>query len=187
MKTNRLGGGMGFVWMLAAIVAGASGCGGTSDEQRIAALCEEMCDCNGGCSDGERTDCTNGGESLRDEASAAGCSDTWNEYILCLDENMTCGPTGPDPGPCLSIAEELDTCQDLAQSPCEDLSATIQGLYEECGLAPPDLPADCTAAAQTELECKVGCQAEPSCHVLTGEDAEGKATFDACYSACDGG
>lgn len=186
MKSKKLGAGVGFVWMLGALFAWASGCGPT-DEERIAALCDEMCDCRGGCSDSARTDCQNGGESLRDDSEDAGCRDTWEEYIVCLEGDMTCVEGQPNPGSCVTVLQDLVLCQSAAKSPCEDPSAAITGFYEECGVDPPALPSDCTEASQAELECKVSCQNEPSCEVLTGEDAAGKAAYDDCFAACEGG
>lgn len=113
MKSKKLGAGVGLVWMLGALFAWASGCGPT-DEERIAALCDEMCDCRGGCSDSARTDCLNGGESLRDDSEDAGCRDTWEEYIVCLEGNMTCVEGQPNPGSCVTVLQDLVS---IARSP----------------------------------------------------------------------
>lgn len=192
MKNLRLGGWLAVVSALVGMVAAGSGCDGDGDPKEetgptIAAICDAMCECKEGCSESEHADCVAGGEDLRDDAKAAGCGEIWEEYILCLEDGMTCGPSGPEPGSCISSLNELTACEDAAEGPCEDLLTAIYGYHEECGAAPPDLPAECSEDSEKELKCKASCQTESDCAALSGEDAEGKAAFDACYASCDGG
>ena len=190
MKTIWLGARMGFVCALGALAFAMSGCDGDDDPEptgpSIDALCDEMCECRGGCSESEKTDCVNGGEDLKKEADGAGCGDTWDEYLVCLDENMTCGANGPEPGSCISILEELETCTEPQLNPCQDLQQTIDGFYNECGVGTIDTPQDtCEPDTQSGLECRLGCLSGSSCPAIAEEDAALAAELQGCISACE--
>ncbi len=167
-----------------------SGCDGGDPEEdtgpSIAAICDAMCECRGGCSESEKTDCVNGGESLEKEADAAGCGDTWDEYLVCLDDNMVCGANGPEPGSCTSLMEELDVCTEPELTVCQAIQQDIDGIYNECGVATLEpTEGDCDSATQALLECRVGCVSGASCPAISEEDAALAAELQGCLSACE--
>lgn len=191
---ERIKGGLwGVVVCALGAAAGALGCGGpvppsmqsTTDAQRIAAICDAMCDCKG-CSESEAQDCVNGGESQQADAAAAGCASLWEDYAICLDEHLVCDAGSPMPGQCASRLADLDLCVEAGKPACDDLRTQVTGYFEECGVGAPEMPATCSGADQQLLECKVACLSPPhSCDAITGVDAEGKKQIDDCLGACE--
>lgn len=78
-----------------------AGCGGAS----IADICQRACECVGNC-DTQQDECERNGEAYEELASELGCSDSWDAYVSCLDENLVCTDGEVNEGAC---SAELST------------------------------------------------------------------------------
>lgn len=191
MKKSWLVARLGLVGIFGAAAAATGGCGGDGDPNptgpSIAAICEKMCECKDGCSESEQKDCVEEGERLEKKSDEGGCPDTWVEYKECLDENMVCTASGPDPASCEVLTQELGACWVKTEDACEDLAADVNGFYQQCGVAQTPTPiAECTDARITLLNCRLGCLTEASsCDAISEEDPEGAAVLNQCLSGCE--
>ncbi|MEZ4300616.1 MAG: hypothetical protein R3B70_37105 [Polyangiaceae bacterium] len=74
-------------------------------------MCEQFCACGQECVESSRALCIEGGKEQQERAETAGCADTFDAYLTCLDENFECTGGGPQlPPECESLADEISTC-----------------------------------------------------------------------------
>lgn len=103
---------IGLTSLLGAIFV-VPGCGGDVEPPgaTIEDVCEQFCSCGQTCGESARADCIRSGEEQQDLAVAGGCSDTFDEYLQCLNDNLDCNGGGSQlPPACNAIFEEVMQC-----------------------------------------------------------------------------
>lgn len=60
-------------------------CGGASIDE----VCQRACECQGDC-DTQKAVCEANGNAFEQLSDEVGCRDSWDAYLSCLDENLTC-------------------------------------------------------------------------------------------------
>lgn len=61
------------------------GCGGASIEE----VCQRSCECLGNC-ETQQSECEASGKAFEELSDDLGCRDSWDAYLSCLDESLTC-------------------------------------------------------------------------------------------------
>src|SRR5690242_7249809 len=99
-----------------AVALGPAGCGPSSGS-----LCNKVCDCTG-CSEVEQDDCVDTLDDARKAASKKGCGDKYDDYLSCIDGELTCVEDHLDADGCELEAEEVGECMNgsLATLPGAD-------------------------------------------------------------------
>ncbi len=65
---------------------GLSACGGGAS---IEDICQRSCECLGNC-ETQQAECEANGKAYEKLSDELGCRDAWDDYVSCLDENLTC-------------------------------------------------------------------------------------------------
>ena len=73
--------GLGLLCPLFAVM----GCGGATIEE----LCQRSCECLDNC-DTQQESCEKNGKAFEKLSDENGCRDSWDAYVSCLDEELTC-------------------------------------------------------------------------------------------------
>jgi hypothetical protein len=100
---------------------GGAGCGGS-----IAAICEEMCDCEG-CSEDELDECIDEGEDIERLADNEGCEDQFDEFVACTDDEAVCRGDDFEADGCEQELDDLDDCVDDPEVASDDSAETGSG------------------------------------------------------------
>jgi hypothetical protein len=130
-------------------------CGGAS----ISDVCERAAECEGYTQ--ERVDdCIEEGEKLERAADNAGCGDTWDDYVDCIDANLVCEDGDAEVDGCDAEEKALTQCG-TTTSPPEDDGA--------CGFTCPESGCVCDFGPATGQACcdsnSMTCEIE-SCDTL---------------------
>ncbi len=72
-----------------------AGCGGASIED----VCQRSCECLDNC-DTQQSQCEASGKAFEELSDELGCRDSWDAYLSCLDENLTCDNGSVDDSAC---------------------------------------------------------------------------------------
>lgn len=82
---------------------------------------------------------------------------------------------------CVSACNQPDT-------PCEETSAEVRQILEECGVSfhdyPDDLGSPCTEQLRGIYDCYLECYREASCEAILSEDQVGLKALRACREDC---
>lgn len=80
------------------------------------------------------------------------------------------------------------TACEQAETPCEQTSAEVRGILQECGVRFEDYPANlgspCTDTLQNIYGCYLDCYQEASCEAILFEDEAGYLAFNECRRSC---
>ncbi len=169
---GRLVGGVGFAAWGFAVMSSMAACGTTS-----ASLCDRVCECMG-CSESERTSCV---DDLDDAAKAAGdqgCEDTYDEYLGCIDDQLTC----------VGDRVEADGCDAEAQAFAECTNGAFPGFGDPCSVLSDRFAAcDGGSTGQVgEAQCTQAQQVCAACFLSSGKDlcTELLDIANDCVDAC---
>ena len=91
-----------------------AGCGPS-----LSGLCEDKCECTGGCSDRDAELCVDNLEDAELSAEYEGCEDQFDEAISCIDDEFVCDGDNVDISGCSRPLENLRKCAGL------DVSAAV--------------------------------------------------------------
>ncbi|MCA9621314.1 MAG: hypothetical protein KC731_19965 [Myxococcales bacterium] len=162
-------------------------CGGASPT----ALCDRVCDCTG-CSDSERDDCVDTLDDAQRRAENAGCGDAYDDYLSCIDGELTCLDGKVDADGCESEAEAVADCGGGivggVGNACEAAANRIIAKFDSCGIDTSGSSggggAECSAALGAQAQCLADCVEATSCATLQGTDQAGLQEYSSCVAAC---
>jgi hypothetical protein len=89
---------------LAVALCLTAGCGGGS------ALCDQVCDCTGDCSDNDREECYDDIDDAQREADAEECGSEYDDYISCLNSEFECRDGRVDADGCGPERDDVQDC-----------------------------------------------------------------------------
>jgi hypothetical protein len=136
----------------------APGCGGPS----IGAYCDKACECVG-CNDKQRDECTDAVGDAKKKAEDDGCSDQFNDYLSCVNEELECKNDQLNADGCESEAKAFGKCSGgsgFGKNGCEKLADKVAALYEKCGVDPGQSQGgdtQCSGAQEAQAQCLSPC------------------------------
>jgi hypothetical protein len=143
--------------------------------------CRIVCTCSP-CTDNDLDSCLDKAEKAQDDAVAKGCTEAFDTFVGCFEDNARCKGTSiiSIDDHCTRAASNLRLCAD-AGNPFASVCEEAQNKLVMCipgQMAGPT--GDCTGQAACTSECVL---AAP-CETLTGQKFD--QTFNDCMNACSG-
>lgn len=81
------------------------GCGGAS----ASGVCQEICACQG-CTTKDLNDCEDEEAAAAEKADEAGCGGEFDDYVVCLEDNLSCRDENAADKACNGILEQVNGC-----------------------------------------------------------------------------
>lgn len=148
----------------------APGCGPS-----IGAYCDKACECMG-CSQKERDDCTDNLDDAKRAAEHDGCSDQFNDYLSCVNEELECKDDRIEADGCETEAEALGKCSDgtvVGKNACEKFGDAVAARYDACGVfLESGEPGDCTESLAAQSSCLLPCVDLLPCECIDSNPAQ---------------
>jgi hypothetical protein len=146
--------------------------------EEVNRTCDKMCDCTG-CSQARFQECLDGANTARTKASELGCSDQFNAYLLCVEQEVECRDDKFDYDGCEEEEKTLRECGvTVFRNLCE---VANQHQQTECMAAAINFDAEnCVDASACQAQCVI----DVSCAGLTGRDPNENQRFGQCIQQC---
>ena len=163
-------------------------CGGATP----GSICDQICECQGGCTDSERETCVEGVREQKFIAINASCGDQFQIYADCVDGAVSCVGSSVAVQGCEQPQTSLETCIGAPTvlpvgNACDRAVRRIIDHYASCGIPiaePVEAPSRSEQLA-TSTSCIADCVEVASCGALTGTDPDGSVEFADCITVCD--